>query len=57
MPIDGMFYHPDLQDFLLPWASVGASPNPERTVIDFLEAAAFAAADLGAGDRQALERR
>jgi hypothetical protein len=57
MPIDGAFYHPELRDFLLPWEAVRAAQDPERTVLDFLEAAYSATADLGAWDRRALERK
>jgi hypothetical protein len=53
----GAFYHPELHEFLLPWESVCAAPEPERAVLDFLEAAYTAAADLGRWDRRALERR
>ena len=54
---DGAFYHPDLREFLLPWSVARAAPDPERTVLDFLEATYGAVADLGAWDRSALERR
>ena len=54
---DGAFYHPELREFLLPWSVARSAPDPERTVLDFLETAYVAAADLGAWDRSVLERR
>jgi hypothetical protein len=53
----GGFYYPDLHEFLLPWSVVCAAQDPERTVLDFLEATYVAAADFGRWDRSALERR
>lgn len=57
MPGDVAFYHPELREFLLPWERVRTAADPERTVLDFLDAAYDAAADRGAWDRQSLERR
>ena len=42
-------------EFLLPYEVVAASPDPDRTLGDFLRSTYEAAADLGHWDRAALE--
>jgi hypothetical protein len=43
-------------EFILPYADVRASTQPQRMLIDFFQSAYEAAASLGRWDRQALER-
>ena len=43
-------------EFVLPYADVRASPDPERMLGEFLQSAYDAAADLARWDRQQLER-
>ncbi|HEX4012708.1 MAG TPA: DUF5996 family protein [Candidatus Cybelea sp.] len=45
-----------MREFLLPYESVRTSKDPDRTVLDFFNAAYDAAANLGHWDRAALER-
>jgi hypothetical protein len=49
-------YHPELGEFVLPYAAVRAAPDPSRAVLDFLESTYVAVADLAHWDRQHLER-
>ena len=44
----GSFYSAELGEFLLPWETVRAAADPERLVLDFLEATYAAAATGGA---------
>lgn len=53
----GAYYHPDLREFLLPYAAVRESSDPDRTLLDFFQSTYDAAADLGGWDRPNLERR
>lgn len=48
-------YDPALGEFLLPYATVRADPDPEAALMAFLETTYAAAAELGRWDRQALE--
>lgn len=52
---DGAFYEGRLGEFLLPYDAVRTSPDPEETLMSFLESTYAAAAELGGWDRQALE--
>jgi hypothetical protein len=45
-----------LGEFLLPWAAVRASPDPEATLLSFLQSTYAAAADRADWPRAALER-
>jgi hypothetical protein len=49
-------YHPALREFILPYDAVRESPDPEQTLLAFLQSTYEAAADLGRWDRAALER-
>jgi hypothetical protein len=49
-------YVQGLREFLLPYAAVRASPQPEREILAFLQSTYDAAAHLGHWDRAALER-
>ena len=53
---DGSFYDVDLGEFLLPYETVRAAPDPDDLVLSFLQATYEAAADNGGWDRAALER-
>jgi Family of unknown function (DUF5996) len=50
------FYDPALGDFLLPYAAVRQAPDPDATVLSFLQSTYEAAATLGNWDRASLER-
>jgi len=50
------FYSADLKEFILPYDAVRQSNSPDDTLLDFLQAAYEAAADLAQWDRGALER-
>lgn len=49
------YFHADLGEFVLPYAAVRASDDPEATLMAFLASTYEAAAGLGAWDRAALE--
>ena len=49
------FFSKELGEFVLPYDAVRSAPNPERTLLDFLESTYAAAADLGKWDRADLE--
>jgi hypothetical protein len=49
------YYHEGLREFLLPYQQVQQSPDPEKTVLNFLQSTYEAAADLAAWDRDNLE--
>jgi hypothetical protein len=52
---EAAFYSQDLQEFLLPYDVVAQSPNPDDTLLEFLQSTYEAAATLGAWDRGSLE--
>jgi hypothetical protein len=49
------FYHGELREFVLPYEAVRAAADPERALLEFLESAYLAAAELGGWDREELE--
>lgn len=49
------FFSKALGEFLLPYEAVRTAPDPEATLMAFLQSTYAAAADLGKWDRQALE--
>jgi hypothetical protein len=53
---DGAYYHREMGEYILPYETVRAAPSPDDAVLDFLQSAYSAAADLGNWDRAALER-
>ncbi len=53
---DAAFYHPDLQEFLLPYEIVRTSASPDETLLAFLQSTYEAGANLAKWDRGALER-
>jgi hypothetical protein len=50
-------YDTDLDEFVLPYEAVRTSADPDRLLLDFLQASYAAAANLAGWDRPALERR
>jgi Family of unknown function (DUF5996) len=54
---DAAFYSTDLREFTLPYDVVRQSPSPDATLLEFLQAAYEAAANLAGWDRDLLERR
>jgi hypothetical protein len=50
------YYHQELGEFILPYAAVQATPNPEAELMKFLESTYAAAAKLANWDRSTLER-
>jgi hypothetical protein len=50
------YYSRDLADFILPYEAVRSAPSPDLVVLDFLQSAYDAAANLGRWDRAALDR-
>lgn len=52
---DGVFYHPELRQYLLPYETARAAQDPDQCVLDFLEFTYGAAAELAGWDRTALE--
>ncbi len=49
------FFSKELGEFLLPYDAVRTAPDPDRTLIDFLQSTYAAAAGLGHWDRASLE--
>jgi hypothetical protein len=54
---EAAFYSAEMHEFLLPYASVRESDNPDQTLLQFLQSTYNAAANLGRWDRTALEHR
>lgn len=54
---EGAFFSKDFGEFILPYARVRDSRDPEATLIAFFQSTYEAAADLAKWDRTALERR
>ena len=53
---DAAYYHPELNEFILPYESVRTAESPEAAILAFVESTYEQAADLAKWDRQALER-
>ena len=53
---DATYYHPELNEFILPYESVRTAESPEAAILAFVESTYEQAADLAKWDRQALER-
>ena len=53
----GAFYSNDLREFILPYDIVRGSPDPDATLLEFLQTTYEAAADLANWDRSSLERK
>jgi hypothetical protein len=52
----GAFYHRELGEFIYPYATMRAAPDPEAALLDFLQSTYEAAANTAHWDRAALER-
>jgi hypothetical protein len=50
------YYHPKAREFILPYEAVRTAPDPDATLLDFLQSTYQGAADLGRWDRAGLER-
>jgi hypothetical protein len=50
------YYSQDLGEFILPYEAVRTAPDPDATLLAFLQSTYDAAADLARWDRRALER-
>ena len=53
----GAFFSKDFGEFILPYAVVRESADPDVTLLEFLQSTYNAAADLGNWDRAGLERK
>jgi hypothetical protein len=53
---EAAFYHREMKEFFLPYASVRTAESPEAAITAFVESTYAQAADLGKWDRPALER-
>jgi hypothetical protein len=53
---EGAYYNMQMREWILPYAAVTTSTEPDRVVLDFLESTYETAAVLGGWDRAALER-
>lgn len=53
---EAAYYHGDLREFVLPYASVRTAPDPDAALLAFLQSTYDAAANLAGWDRAALER-
>lgn len=51
------YYHPQLREFILPYAAVRTAASPVDALVAFLQSTYAAAAQLAGWDRDALERR
>jgi Family of unknown function (DUF5996) len=53
---DAAYFHPELAEFVLPYARVREEDNPEQLILDFYRSTYEVGATLGGWDREALER-
>jgi hypothetical protein len=53
---EGAYYHPELNEFVLPYETVRRAPSPEAALTAFINSTYERAATLGKWDRAALER-
>jgi hypothetical protein len=53
---EGAFYHPDLNEFILPYEVVRRSASPDAAITAFIDSTYGSAATLCGWDRTALER-
>lgn len=57
VPLPGAaYYHPQMSEFILPYAAVRTAASPVETLLAFLHSTYDAAADLAHWDREAIER-
>jgi hypothetical protein len=53
---EGAAWHPEMQEFILPYDAIRGLDRPDLALLDFCQTTYAAAADLGHWDRAALER-
>jgi hypothetical protein len=53
---DAAYYHPELNEFILPYDAVRTAASPDGAITAFIDSTYGQAATLGAWDRAALER-
>ena len=53
---EGAYYHPELNEFILPYEAVRTAASPDDAITAFMQSTYERAATLGGWDRQALER-
>jgi hypothetical protein len=51
----GAYFHAGLREFILPYATVRSSPDPDRLLLEFFQGTYDAAARLGGWDSEALK--
>jgi hypothetical protein len=49
------FFEPNLGEFVLPYAAVRSAPDPDATLLEFLQTTYAAAADAAKWDRVSLD--
>jgi hypothetical protein len=53
---DAAFFHPELAEFVLPYAKVRLEPDPDRVILEFFRSTYAIGANLAGWDRASLER-
>ena len=53
---DGAYYHPQLNEFILPYEAVRSAASPDVAIASFVDSTYAHAATLAGWDRTALER-
>ena len=53
---EAAYFHPELAEFVLPYARVREAPDPEKLILDFYRSTYEIGATLAGWDRDALER-
>ena len=53
---EAAYYHPELNEFVLPYEAVRKSASPDGAIADFVQSTYDRAATLGGWDRRSLER-
>ena len=54
---DAAYFHPELAEFILPYAQVRSAPDPDQAILEFYRSAYDIGASLAGWDRAALERK
>jgi hypothetical protein len=53
---EGAYYHSVMREWILPYETVRTSADPDNALLEFLQGAYDAAADLAKWDRKSVER-
>ena len=53
---DAAYFHPELAEFILPYAAVRQASDPDQVILDFYRSTYEIGATLGGWDREALEQ-